>query len=316
MAKLVLMVFALCADAIPVGDFDNEVQTKSLTLVRRGFQIPSIDNAQDAWSDLISGVAPLVMLVGERVTKQHLRESMTRVEYYMLGASPLGLVTSMVSMLRLASIPFVARLIGRSDEFIRDACKEITPVNTGDVTSVLSMGIVQRGSSEIHDATVTRLHVQEFIATFSFLRHQVAKARSYMDRMDRAYSGSEEKAPKHIGFLYGRLQEGVDPIIACEQIEHIYTSTVDEEAKGDETTIESYLCIKVTAVGPEVNFLDGTVRSSMTNWIIVLLSVVAIFAVQVASLAASGWVIQLQWLLVVARLHRIVAGCRRSSRSD
>src|SRR5579862_1508154 len=64
---------------------------------KRGIQV---DNAQDEWANLIAGVAPLILLVGERVTKQHLRESSSRADYYLLGATPFGLITSVVSLLR------------------------------------------------------------------------------------------------------------------------------------------------------------------------------------------------------------------------
>jgi hypothetical protein len=116
---LALFLLIICAplptDALPTGAFPVASKLKwSSALVKRTVQLLSVDNASDSWSDLVSGIAPLVLLVGERVTKQHLRESMTRVEYYMLGASPFGLITSMVSVLRLSAIPFVTRLIGRS----------------------------------------------------------------------------------------------------------------------------------------------------------------------------------------------------------
>jgi hypothetical protein len=56
-----------CSDALPLTPYVANSQTKQ-ALVQRTLQILSVDNAQDAWADLISGVAPLVMLVGERVT--------------------------------------------------------------------------------------------------------------------------------------------------------------------------------------------------------------------------------------------------------
>ena len=95
---VVLFGFALHrVAASPIGEYQPHIG-----LIRRFL---AVDNSQDAWSDLVSGIAPLVLLIGERVTKQHLRESMTRAEYYMLGTAPFGLITSMVSMLRLASLP-------------------------------------------------------------------------------------------------------------------------------------------------------------------------------------------------------------------
>jgi hypothetical protein len=272
------------------------IGTDALPLLNRSSQILSVDNAQDAWSDLVAGIAPLLMLVGDRVTKQHLRESTTRVEYYMLGATPLGLITSMVSLLRLASIPLAARLIGRSDELVREACKEVTPVNT-DVPSVLSAGVVQRGDTP--GLIVSRLHVRELILTIPDLRSEVGEITKGIESMNKAYTGGEGTAPEHTALIVGRLLEPADSATIIRQVDGLYKSTGVEGKADVDTTMECCLSAKVTAVGSEVNFLHGQVRSMTANRLIVLASVAAIVAVQIASLADGNWDFHLPWLLVV-----------------
>jgi len=281
---------------VPANALDKTILN---SLSRRNVHILSIENAQDAWSDLVAGVAPLVLLVGERVTKQHLREATSRIEYYMLGATPLGLITSIVSLLRLASIPIAARLIGRSDELIREACKEVTPVNTAEVTSVLSAGSVQRG--EGNGSAVSRFHVRESVCPISEMRSEIIEVRKGIQGLNKAYRGVDGSIPDHTALLVGRLIEREDPNTILQQVQNLYTLHQEEpgEQKATDSIMESYVSVKVSAVGSEVNYLHGQVRSVRTNWAIVLSSIAAMAAVHIASLEEAGWQVLLPWVFVV-----------------
>jgi len=185
------------------------------------------------------------------------------------------------------------------DELISEACKEVTPINTGDVTSVLSMGLVQRSASDEPKGIVTRLHVRELVSTMPELCKEVVQARKDMEILDKAFDGSEVEAGKHTGLLCAQLIEAADPVEVIEQIETMYTLKCNKGTKIDKIMLEACITIKVLAVGSELNYRDGKVRSTAMNWTIVVSSVVCILAVQVASLADSGWVIQLPWRFLV-----------------
>lgn len=289
---MTILKLAAVSEALPLmngGEWSS--------IFRRNVHILSIENAQDAWSDLVAGVAPLILLVGERVTKQHLRESTSRIEYYMLGATPLGLITSIISLLRLASIPIAARLIGRSDELIRQACIEVTPVNTAEVTSVLSSGSVQRG--EGNGGAVSRLHVRESICTIPELRSEIVEVRKGIEGLNKAYRGIEGSIPDHTALLVGRLSEPGHPTTILREVGYLYTSSEAEDLKASQSLMECYLSVKVTAVGSEVNYLHGQVRSVRTNWSIVISSIAAMVAVHIASLHEAQWEVLLPWLFVV-----------------
>jgi len=291
---LIAVIFATATKALPVSLGDDTLNSLS---PRDAVHILSIENAQDAWSDLDAGVAPLILLVGERVTKQHLRESTSRIEYYMLGATPLGLITSIISLLRLASIPLAARLIGRSDELIREACREVTPVNTKEVTSVLSGGTVQRGESD--GEAVTRLHVREVSSTIRELWSEIAEVRKGIQGLNKAYKRVEGGIPDHTALLVGRLIDGGQPAAIVREVECLYTSQDSEDLQSGQSLMETCISVKVTAVGSEVNYLHGQVRSVRTNWSIVVSSVAAMVAVHIASLQDAGWEILLPWVFVV-----------------
>lgn len=265
----------------------------------------SIDNAQDEWATLIAGVAPLVLLVGERVTKQHLRESSARADYYLLGASPFGLVTSVISLLRLVSLPMVNRLIGRSDELLQDTCKEITPVNTGNINSILEGGRVQRGTPETEQGptgvstnVVSRLHFWEFSTNVQELAGEIMRIRESLQQMDNAYNHSTDlKIPTHNALLVGEIETARRHSDVILEIKQLYgLGTTDDKC----SKVAGTFSIKVTAVGGEVNFVGGEVRSSAAKVLLVLVSVASMLAIHILSLFDSDWQVTLGWVLVVA----------------
>ena len=248
------------------------------------------------------------------MTKQHLRESTSRWDYLQLGATPFGLVTSVVSLLRLVSLPIVARLIGRSDELLQDACKEITPVNTGSVTSILEGGIVQRGTVETQQGATgvstnvaTRLHVWEFNLSTEELRREVRSGRVALKRMDEAYRHSAEPTvPSHLALIVADFDEDRADEVVVQDVKKLYdlNDVVDVEKDG---SIQGTMSTKITAVGGEVNFVMGEVRSPRTKKALVVLSVALMFALYFASLADANWEVSLPWIFVIAGYAGLLA---------
>jgi hypothetical protein len=121
-----------------------------------------------------------------------------------------------------------------------------------------------------------------------------------MDQMTEAYVGTEESMPEQGALLVGRYVDVVDPITAARELEEVYApNNLQNPSKVAGTAIDYRLSVKVTAVGSEVNYLNGQVRSTRTNYGIVLSSLMAMLAVQIASLADNNWEVKLPWLFVV-----------------
>jgi hypothetical protein len=276
---------------------------KSQDNLKRNF---SLENAQDEWSTLIAGIAPLILLVGERVTKQHLREASTRFDYYILGATPIGLVTSLVSLLRLISLPIVLRLIGRSDELLQDTCKEITPVNTGSVSSILEGGRVQRGNPETQQGStgvstnvVSRLHFWNFRTTVEEMADEAQRIQANLKSMDAAYKNSTDLTiPIHNALLVGSFHTERPPFEVLPDIKRIYGVADHSDNNGKQ--MAGILSIKVTAVGGEVNFAKGEVRSKLSNISLVITSIILMLAVHLLALVDNDWQVTLAWICVVA----------------
>jgi hypothetical protein len=67
----------------------------------------------DFSNNLFSDLAPLLTLFGEQVTKQFLSMSMGWADHIILGMGPLGVITAVVSAIRVSGVDQLKALIGR-----------------------------------------------------------------------------------------------------------------------------------------------------------------------------------------------------------
>ncbi|KAK3343578.1 hypothetical protein B0T25DRAFT_554648 [Lasiosphaeria hispida] len=78
------------------------------------------DLDSDAWNDLTNNfatdIAPLIALFGEQVTKQFLSESTGILDNIIFGMAPLGILTAVVSAIRVYGWPSMKSFIGRAQE--------------------------------------------------------------------------------------------------------------------------------------------------------------------------------------------------------
>src|SRR5579871_2029144 len=72
----------------------------------------SLDYAPDAWADTLSGVGPLIILIGERNTKQLLRNFRGFHHIYSLALAPLGLLSLLTSTIRMCGSQRLRGFIG------------------------------------------------------------------------------------------------------------------------------------------------------------------------------------------------------------
>jgi hypothetical protein len=65
-------------------------------------------------NNLFSDLAPLLTLFGEQVTKQFLSMSMGWLDDVLLAMGPLGIMTVIVSAIRVGGVKFLKAFVGRS----------------------------------------------------------------------------------------------------------------------------------------------------------------------------------------------------------
>lgn len=73
-----------------------------------------VEFAGDEFSNnLFSDLAPLLALFGEQVTKQFMSMSLGWADNILLAVGPLGILTAVVSAIRVGGVRFLKALIGR-----------------------------------------------------------------------------------------------------------------------------------------------------------------------------------------------------------
>ena len=107
----------------------------------------TIDPSSDAWAEIISGIGPLILLVGERTTKQLLRSVRAYHNALSIGTAPLGLLAVVTSLIRFCGIQKLRAFIGYELEARAVAGIEYTQVNCGGVHAEMVDGHLIRSTS-------------------------------------------------------------------------------------------------------------------------------------------------------------------------
>jgi hypothetical protein len=168
--------------------------------------------AADSWSDFTNNfatdIAPIVALFGEQVTKQFLSESSGFLDNIIFGVAPLGILTAVVSVIRVYGNASLKSLIGRAQEPYGMAEAELCSSTSEDVCELWSNGGICR--------VFGRPRILEFLYTQSgeFYPNFSAQAR-----------GGEASQQPPCGIDLPRILLGSET-----------SSTGDEMAKGSENT--------------------------------------------------------------------------------
>ncbi|KAK2016917.1 hypothetical protein LZ32DRAFT_523896, partial [Colletotrichum eremochloae] len=102
----------------------------------------------DAWDDfannLATDLAPILALFGEQVTKQFLSESTTMWDNFIFAMAPLGVITAVVSAIRVCGGPSLRAFIGRAQEGGGIAEAELCSSTSRDVCEMYHNGAIVR----------------------------------------------------------------------------------------------------------------------------------------------------------------------------
>lgn len=102
----------------------------------------------DGWDDfsnnLATDLAPFLALFGEQTTKQYLSESITLLDYYIFSIAPIGILTAVISAIRVCGSPSLRAFIGRAQEGGGDAEAELCSSTSRDVCELYNNGGIAR----------------------------------------------------------------------------------------------------------------------------------------------------------------------------
>jgi hypothetical protein len=102
----------------------------------------------DGWDDfannLATDLAPLLALFGEQITKQYLSESVTLLDNFIFAMAPLGILTAVVSTIRVCGSASLRAFIGRAQEGGGNAEAELCSSTSRDVCELYHNGGIAR----------------------------------------------------------------------------------------------------------------------------------------------------------------------------
>lgn len=102
----------------------------------------------DSWDDftnnLATDLAPLITLFGEQVTKQYLSESVGFLDTLIFALAPLGILTAVVSAIRVSGSPSLRAFIGRAQEGPGNAEVELLSCTSETTAEIWNDGGIAR----------------------------------------------------------------------------------------------------------------------------------------------------------------------------
>jgi len=108
----------------------------------------SAESTTEGWKDFTNNfatdLAPLIALFGEQVTKQFLSESTDFLDNIIFGVAPLGILTAVVSAIRVYGNASLKAIIGRAQEAHGIAEAELCSSTSQDVCELWSNGGISR----------------------------------------------------------------------------------------------------------------------------------------------------------------------------
>jgi len=112
-----------------------------------------ISNSSDAWANLVANIAPLLILIGEKHVKAYFKTMSTESHFLLYAVSPIGLVTALVTLIRLHGTPLMKRLIGRQFETKAEVLADVSSVSFGDVGLVYreDTGSLEQSTSPLRE---------------------------------------------------------------------------------------------------------------------------------------------------------------------
>ncbi|TDZ18907.1 hypothetical protein Cob_v008195 [Colletotrichum orbiculare MAFF 240422] len=102
------------------------------------------DNLSDLYNNLVTDMGPFLSLFGESMTKQYLSESTTWCDYGIFAMGPIGILTTVVSKIRVCGYSWLKAFVGRSQEGAATAEAELCTSTSRDVCELCNHGGIAR----------------------------------------------------------------------------------------------------------------------------------------------------------------------------
>jgi len=102
------------------------------------------DELSDFSNNLATDLGPLLILFGEAITRQYLSESTTFLDYFIFAMAPIGILTAIISAIRVCGHSSLRAFIGRSQEGDGVVEAELCTSTSRDVCELFNRGGITR----------------------------------------------------------------------------------------------------------------------------------------------------------------------------
>ena len=213
-------------------------------------QVP-IAASSDVWATVIANVAPIMALVGERNAKEFLRVSSSHDQLLLMATAPLGILSLMISMIRLSGPPILRRLTGREADPKSEALVELTPLSVAPATSVFTQHAVEIKPSEQRDeAAFVCAHIKQTNRVGDALASFKHILRSRIDKVKGDCNGNASTDQEDYEIVLGMKGS----LLNANETAKLVSCIIDDKGEIEESLAEridsTSLSFRITGVSP------------------------------------------------------------------
>ncbi len=207
--------------------------------------------SSDLWASVITNVAPIMTLVGERNAKEFLRVSSSHDQLFLMATAPLGILSLMICAIRLSGPRILRRLTGREGDPKSEALVEMTPLSTAPATSVYTKHAVEiKPSEQRDDVAFVCAHISQTDRVLEALVSFKHILRSRVDKANGDSDGNASTDQEDYELVLGMKRSS----LTAEQTASFVTAILDERRDIEESLVirveSTSLSFRRTGISP------------------------------------------------------------------
>ncbi|KAL8811995.1 MAG: hypothetical protein Q9200_001361 [Gallowayella weberi] len=201
-----------------------------------GLPVVVAAGGSETYNNLFTNLTPIIALFGEQVSKQFLAQSTTFTECLLFALAPLGILTGIVSAIRIGGYSWLKAIIGRAAESKAVAGRELTSATSSSIC-------------ELWDGqSVVRVHGSPKVLTVVYLKPEVLDADSSSESeiypLLHASAASESGAENLADFETAKSREWLRlaPSVATRQSErnrHVQRNRAAEWEQDEDSLLSA-----------------------------------------------------------------------------
>ena len=207
--------------------------------------------SSDLWASVITNVAPIMTLVGERNAKEFLRVSSSHDQLFLMATAPLGILSLMICAIRLSGPRILRRLTGREGDPKSEALVEMTPLSIAPATSVYTKHAVEiKPSEQRDDVAFVCAHIKQTDRVLEALRSFKHILRSRVNKVKGDSDGNASTDQEDYELVLGMKRN----LLTAKQTARFVTAILDETRDIEESLVNrvesTSLSFRRTGISP------------------------------------------------------------------